>query len=304
MIAPALPAGNPQELGFSIKALQRIDSVIAGCVARRRFPGAVSLIARRGQIAWFNAQGRLEPQGATAIPADAIFRIFSMTKPVVSVAIMMLVEDGQLLLTDPLQKYIPEFGRQKVAVEPQKNCPIEPGLPARPCSVRTAKTETEPVAGGKEIGTDYDIACEVVRRHQLDGFAAKDARFPERAAAQEHLHKACIISCRRHEAAAARLKFRDLARPACTGGASPVSGSAGKGSAIRTCFSGGTKKSVSNIPSGTRIFSSMTSRSGLPHTISITRPKHLSKNYSPMTCRADDRAVIPQEPGKILHWSG
>src|SRR5271165_4734699 len=117
MKVPALPVGDPQELGFSIKALQRIDSVIGHCIARRRFPGAVSLIARRGQIAWFNAQGRLEPQGATVMPADAIFRIYSMTKPVVSVTIMMLAEEGHLLLTDPLQKYIPEFGQQKVVVE-------------------------------------------------------------------------------------------------------------------------------------------------------------------------------------------
>jgi CubicO group peptidase (beta-lactamase class C family) len=120
MTDSVLPVGEPQNLGFSTQALQRLEAAIGDGIARRRFPGAVSLIARRGQIAWFNVQGRLQPQSGEAMRADAIFRIYSMTKPIVSVAIMMLVEEGRLLLSDFLHRYVPEFGKLRVAHESDK----------------------------------------------------------------------------------------------------------------------------------------------------------------------------------------
>jgi CubicO group peptidase (beta-lactamase class C family) len=117
MSVSKLPAGDPKQLGLSVQALQRLEAAIGEGIERRRFPGAVSLIARRGELAWFNVQGKLDPQSDHAMPGDAIFRIYSMTKPIVSVAIMMLVEEGKLLLSDPLEKYIPEFAKPKVAIE-------------------------------------------------------------------------------------------------------------------------------------------------------------------------------------------
>lgn len=74
------------------------------------------LVARRGQIGWFEALGKQSPAGAAPMARDSIFRIFSMTKPIVSVGIMALVEDGQLLLGDAVAKFIPEFANQKVGV--------------------------------------------------------------------------------------------------------------------------------------------------------------------------------------------
>ena len=117
MTVSFLPFGDPQDLGFCLEALNRLEAAIGDGIVRQRFPGAVSLIARHGQIAWCNAQGLLGSQSAAAMPADAIFRIYSMTKPIVSVAVMMLVEEGKLLLADPLPKYLPEFARRKVAVQ-------------------------------------------------------------------------------------------------------------------------------------------------------------------------------------------
>jgi CubicO group peptidase (beta-lactamase class C family) len=80
-------------------------------------PGVTVMVARQGQIGWFDALGRQSPSQATPMAKDAIFRIFSMTKPVVSVAVMMLLEEGHFLLDDPLAKFIPEFADQKVGVE-------------------------------------------------------------------------------------------------------------------------------------------------------------------------------------------
>jgi CubicO group peptidase (beta-lactamase class C family) len=80
-------------------------------------PGVTMLVARRGRIGWFEALGRQSPAASAPMTQGSIFRIFSMTKPIVSIGIMQLVEDGFLLLGEPLEKYIPEFSAQKVAVE-------------------------------------------------------------------------------------------------------------------------------------------------------------------------------------------
>ena len=80
-------------------------------------PGVTMLVARRGQIGWFEALGSQSPAASAPMAHDTIFRIFSMTKPIVSVGIMMLVEEGRFILSDPVAKFIPEFGDQKVGVE-------------------------------------------------------------------------------------------------------------------------------------------------------------------------------------------
>jgi CubicO group peptidase (beta-lactamase class C family) len=80
-------------------------------------PGVTMMVARRGQIGWFEALGRQNPAASTPMAHNSIFRIFSMSKPIVSVGIMMLLKEGYFLLNDPIAKYIPEFADQKVGVE-------------------------------------------------------------------------------------------------------------------------------------------------------------------------------------------
>jgi CubicO group peptidase (beta-lactamase class C family) len=94
-------------------------------VASGRLPGAVAMITRRGQIGLFEAVGQQDPGTGTPMKTDSIFRIYSMTKPVVSVAVMMLVERGLLLLSDPVSRWLPEYANQHVAtangLEPVRN---------------------------------------------------------------------------------------------------------------------------------------------------------------------------------------
>jgi len=112
-----LPRATPEDIGLSTAGLARLGRVMQGEVERGLVPGAVALIARRGQLAYFESFGRRDPASGAAMTADSIFRIYSMTKPIVSVAAMMLWEEGRFLLSDPIAKYLPELGNVRVAVE-------------------------------------------------------------------------------------------------------------------------------------------------------------------------------------------
>ena len=114
---PALPHARPEQLGLSPTRLQRMSDAFKREVDKGTAPGVTVMVARRGQIGWFDAIGQQNPAASAPMAKDSIFRIFSMTKPIVSVGIMMLVEDGHFLLSDPVAKFIPEFAEQKVGVE-------------------------------------------------------------------------------------------------------------------------------------------------------------------------------------------
>src|SRR6185437_9117854 len=95
---------------------ERVPKLLCDAVDRRDIAGGVALVLHRGQPVCFTAAGQLDIESKTPMPRDAIFRIASMTKPITSVAVMMLVEDGKLRLDDPLAKYLPEFKDATVLV--------------------------------------------------------------------------------------------------------------------------------------------------------------------------------------------
>ena len=111
---PALPHAQPADVGLCPQRTQRLMDVLRREVASGRLPGAVALVARHGQVALFDSVGVQDPASGTPMRSDSIFRIYSMTKPVVSVAVMMLMERGQLLLSDPVSQYLPEYNNQAV----------------------------------------------------------------------------------------------------------------------------------------------------------------------------------------------
>ncbi len=152
---PPLPQAKPESLGLNPARLQRMSDAFKRDIDKGTTPGVTMMVARRGQIGWFEALGKQNPADGAPMAHDSIFRIFSMTKPIVSIGIMQLLEDGQLLLTDPVAKFIPEFSEQKVAVENngkldlvpltrpitiQDCCGIPPGLPTTiPATVRCSR---------------------------------------------------------------------------------------------------------------------------------------------------------------------
>ncbi len=111
-----LTSASPESLGFFPDRIARITAALQDEIDRKRLPGAVALIARHGKIALFESLGWQDPAAQTPMATDSVFRIYSMTKPITSVATMMLYEQGRLLLTDPVAKFIPEFAKQQVQV--------------------------------------------------------------------------------------------------------------------------------------------------------------------------------------------
>ncbi len=117
MPTQSLPAAKPSDAGLCPDRLARLSTVLGERVDAGQIPGAVVAIVRNDRLAYLEAFGRRDPAAGDPMRTDDLFRIYSMTKPIVSVAAMMLWEEGRLLLNDPVAKFIPEFAGQQVAVE-------------------------------------------------------------------------------------------------------------------------------------------------------------------------------------------
>jgi CubicO group peptidase (beta-lactamase class C family) len=120
---------QPADVGFGAQRLDRLRRVLQSEIDRSRLPGAVALIARHGKLALFEALGQQDPTSGVPMARDSMFRIYSMTKPIVSVAVMMLLEQGRLLLSDPVSKYLPEYAAQQLAVERHGSLELQPVTP-------------------------------------------------------------------------------------------------------------------------------------------------------------------------------
>ena len=122
-----LPSARPEQVGLSTERLGQLGQVLRQEIAKGKIPGAVALVARKGRIAYYEAFGARDPATRAPMTRDAIFRIYSMTKPVTSVAIMMLQEEGRLVLNDPVSKFLPQLTKLQVAVE-KKDASGQPTL--------------------------------------------------------------------------------------------------------------------------------------------------------------------------------
>jgi CubicO group peptidase (beta-lactamase class C family) len=109
-LAETLPSTVPEVVGLSSERLSLIDAVLTADIAKGKIEGAVVLIARKGKIAYFKNFGMRNKEAGLPMEKDSLFRIYSMTKPLVSVATMMLLEEEKLLLSDPVSKiYVQSF---------------------------------------------------------------------------------------------------------------------------------------------------------------------------------------------------
>jgi CubicO group peptidase (beta-lactamase class C family) len=114
-LVPTTP--KPEEVGFSSERLQRVHDAVQRHIDAKELSGVVTLVARRGRVAHFEAQGLMDIESKKPMPKDGIFRLASMSKPITGAAVMMLIEEGKIRLTDPVSRFIPEFKNlNKVAV--------------------------------------------------------------------------------------------------------------------------------------------------------------------------------------------
>ena len=185
-LSASMTTAKPEDVGMSSERLQRINQFVQRYMDAKEITGAVSMVARRGKIAHFEAQGLMDVEARTPMRKDAIFRMASMSKPVTGVAILMLVEEGKVRLTDPVSRFIPGFKDLQVAVAK----PTSPGagrgagrggagqqppapeiytVPAnREITVRDLLTHT---SGLESSGVGYREATRVAPRRGTDSLA-------------------------------------------------------------------------------------------------------------------------------------
>ena len=179
MAAPGLTTATPEAVGMDPERLQRLRNVIQGFVDRGEIAGAVTLIARQGHQIDLNAFGMADIGDERAMRTDTLFRIASMTKPITSVAVMMLYEEGHFLLNDPIADYLPEFGAQQALVPSSGNERAFELTPARPVTIRHLLTHTSGIVYRFSGDMEFDPrVLEVASRYKQAGVPDGLAEFP------------------------------------------------------------------------------------------------------------------------------
>ena len=143
LTAASLPSDKPEAVGLSSDRLQRINLMIQRYMDDGEITGAITMVSRRGKVAHFESQGLMDLEQKTPMRKDAMFRIASMSKPITAVAILILMEEGRLRLTDPVWQYIPEFKDTTVAIVKTPAVPAANGQPAREAVYYTVPADRE-----------------------------------------------------------------------------------------------------------------------------------------------------------------
>ena len=131
LAAASLPVSKPEDVGLSSERLQRIHEMVMRHVEAHDISGAVTIVARKGHVVHYEAHGLMDIESKKPMTKDALFRLASSSKPVTTVAILILLEEGKLKLTDPVSKFIPEFRDSRVAIAFQPPpVPMSDGSPA------------------------------------------------------------------------------------------------------------------------------------------------------------------------------
>jgi len=166
IFAQGLPVASPENVGLSSERLKRVDAAINQYVEKKKIAGAVALVVRKGKVAYFKSTGMQDIEMKKPMQDNTIFRIASMTKPLTSVAVMMLYEEGRFLLNDPIHKYLPEFKDMMVlnperATNGQANAKLDSLVPAKwPITIRHLLSHTSGLTyhWNEQLGKAYEKA--------------------------------------------------------------------------------------------------------------------------------------------------
>ncbi len=159
--AGSLPAAKPAAVGLSAERLERLTRVMQEAVDNGKTAGLVALVSRNGQVAYLRSFGKLDLTTGAPMPANGIFRIASQTKAVTTTAVMILMEEGRILLDDPVSRYIPEFAGARVAVAAsEKGATGYSTVPVkRPITIRDLLTHTAGISYGDGPARDEYVAA-------------------------------------------------------------------------------------------------------------------------------------------------
>jgi CubicO group peptidase (beta-lactamase class C family) len=168
LVAQDLPRASPEEVGLSSERLERVSQVFQGYADERRLAGASGMVIRHGKVVWEDAWGLRDLAAGDPLEMDDIFRIYSMSKPITSVAVMMLYEEGRFFLDDPVGRYLPELANLPVArladARGPDSIPTEPAT--RPMTIRDLLRHTSGLTYGSFSNTAVD---QVYRRVEVLG---------------------------------------------------------------------------------------------------------------------------------------
>ena len=153
LLAQGLTVAVPESVGMSSERLERLTAALQAYVDDGRLAGAVAIVARRGKIAYLESVGYRDMESDSPMATDAIFRIASQTKALASVGVMLLQEEGRLLITDPVGKYLPEFMETTVA-EPNDGGGYDVVPAKRPITIRDLLTHTAGISYGNGPAAD------------------------------------------------------------------------------------------------------------------------------------------------------
>ena len=171
-VMDGVPTAEPETVGMSTERIERLDRVMQAYIDREEVAGAVTLVARRGKVVNFSAQGQRDVENGKAMTHDTIFRMASMTKPIASVALMMLYEEGHFQLRDPISKWLPEFAEMQVAIpapEQERLTGRYKLVPAaRPITVQHVLTHTAGLANTYRGLTQTDFQAMTAARKPDD----------------------------------------------------------------------------------------------------------------------------------------
>ncbi|MDP8985773.1 MAG: beta-lactamase family protein [Pseudomonadota bacterium] len=168
--SPALPSSTPESVGFSSDRLRRLDAYLQELVTRGRVPGASALLSRHGKVVSFKVYGEADSRSGAPITRDSIFRIYSQTKPVTGVAMMLLFEEAKWHLDDPITKFIPEFKQLRALQTVKADGSLQLEEVARAPTMRELLTHSAGFGYGLAEDNPVDKAY-----RQSDFMAANDA---------------------------------------------------------------------------------------------------------------------------------
>jgi len=183
----AAQSAKPESVGLSGERLARVHDAMQRHIDAHDVSGSVTVVARNGQVVWFDAQGLMDMEAKKPMQKDATFRVFSMSKPICGAAILMLLEEGKVRLNDPVSKFIPEFKGSKVAVSldrlpntPASDTPKYYTIPAtREITVQDLLTHVSGLAsGGPASGYELRGLIDMVGHETLAGMMPKLAASP------------------------------------------------------------------------------------------------------------------------------